>query len=262
VVDSAVIRCEDLHLVLDSATGPVHALRGVSIAVRRGALVAVVGESGSGKTMLARTIVGVLPHGARVQGRAFFDGIDLTVLPERSRRAMRGRDIAMVLQDPMSALDPVMRVGGQIAELLRVHQGMGRAEAWARSRELLAEVGIADAARRTRQYPHELSGGMRQRVAIAMALACEPTVLIADEPTSALDVTVQAQILDLLQRLRRERDLTVILITHDLGIVAQYADEVIVMRQGQVVERAMTDRLFDAPSAQYTRDLLAAVPRL
>ena len=251
-----------MNTVLDSPGGPVHALRGVSLVVPRGKVLAVVGESGSGKTMLVRSLLGIAPSSAEVTGRVWFDGQDLLTLNAEAMRRIRGRRIAIVLQDPMTALDPVMRIGHQIAELIEIHHGVPRKLARAQARDLLVDVGVGDPTRRARQYPHELSGGMRQRVAIAMALACEPAVLIADEPTSALDVTVQAQILDLLRSLQASRDLTVLLITHDLGIVAQYADEVAVMHQGQVVERASVNSLFGSPATDYTRSLLAAVPRL
>ena len=257
-----VLVLEDLRTSLPTAAGAVHAVRGVSLVLRRGATTALVGESGSGKTMLARSVLGILPDGAQCSGRVWLDGRDLRTLDASAMRKVRGRRISMVFQDPMTALDPVVRVGDQVAELVRVHLGAGRRVARARARQLLADVGVGDAARRARQYPHELSGGLRQRVAIAMALACEPTVLIADEPTSALDVTVQAQILDLLRRLQLERDLTVLLVTHDLGIVAGYADEVAVMYAGRVVERGDTRSLFAAPAMPYTGALLDAVPRL
>ena len=257
-----VLVLDDVRTTIDSPNGPVHAVRGVSLTLPRGRTLALVGESGSGKTMLARSILGVLPATASTTGRVWFGGRDLRTLDEAGLRTVRGREIAMVFQDPMSALDPVMRVGEQIAELVRLHLGLGRRQAKARARSLMEQVGIGDAGRRARQYPHELSGGLRQRVAIAMALAGEPKVLIADEPTSALDVTVQAQILDLLRSLQADRGLTVLLVTHDLGIVASHADEVAVMYGGRVVERATTAALFSAPAMPYTVALLRAVPRL
>ena len=266
---SAVVASSDDLLLLDgvtttiaTATGTVHAVRDVTLALPRGMVVALVGESGSGKTMLARSILRLLPAGGATAGHVWLDGDDLLALDARALREVRGRRIATVLQDPMTSLDPVVRVGAQIAELVRVHLGVGRRAARARARELLADVGVGDAPRRARQYPHELSGGLRQRVAIAMALACEPALLIADEPTSALDVTVQAQILDLLLRLQQERHLTVLLVTHDMGIVARYADEVAVMYAGRIVERGSTAALFAQPSMPYTAALLAAVPRV
>ncbi len=258
----AALRLEGVAVALDTDAGPVHAVRGVDLVLRAGATTALVGESGSGKTMLARSILQVLPPVARASGRVWFDGRDLAVLDEPALRQVRGRRVSMVFQDPMTALDPVVRVGDQVAELLRVHLGSSRREARRRAVELLTEVGVGDAPRRARQYPHQLSGGLRQRVAIAMALACEPSVLVADEPTSALDVTVQAQILDLLARLQRERGLTVLLVTHDLGIVAGSSDEVAVMYAGRIVERGTTRSVFEAPAMPYTQALLAAVPRL
>ena len=257
-----VLVLDGLTTTIETATGPVHAVRDVTLALPRGALVALVGESGSGKTMLARSIVRILPTGGASTGRVWLEGRDLLALDEGELRGVRGRRISTVLQDPMTALDPVVRVGAQIAELVRIHLGVDRRTARLRARALLDDVGVGDAARRARQYPHELSGGLRQRVAIAMALACEPTVLIADEPTSALDVTVQAQILDLLRELQQERHLTVLLVTHDMGIVARYADEVAVMYAGRIVERGSTSALFARPSMPYTGALLAAVPRV
>jgi peptide/nickel transport system permease protein len=264
VSPTAAVQVIDLHTWLDSPFGVVRAVDGVDLELQRGALTALVGESGSGKTMLARTIVGVVdaPRVAGLPGHVWFEGADLLVASESERRAVRGRRIAMVFQDPMTSLDPVLRIGRQLTEPMRVHLGISEREARLRAAVLLRTVGIPDPARRLSSYPHELSGGLRQRVAIAIALSCDPDVLIADEPTSALDVTVQAQILDLLDRLRRDRGLAVLLITHDLGIVAGRADTTAVMYGGRIVERGATTSVFSAPRHPYTAALLAAIPRV
>src|SRR5262245_54343721 len=212
--------------------------------------------------MLSRAILQLLPRKARLSGRVRFDGLDLTALDRGALRRLRGRSIAVVLQDPMTSLNPVLTVGQQMTETLREHLGLEAAAAVARGTELLAAVGIPEPAQRMGQYPHQLSGGMRQRVAIAMALSCEPKLLVADEPTTALDVTVQAQILDLLAREQRRRHMAMILITHDLGIVAGRTDEVAVMYAGCIIERAPTVRLFKDMRVPYTRALFAAIPKL
>jgi peptide/nickel transport system permease protein len=258
----AALAAHDVRAWLASPAGAVRAVDGVTFAVAPGRMLAVVGESGSGKTMLARTLLGVLPPGAATSGSVTLDGRELLADGGRALARARGREIAMVFQDPSTSLDPVMKVGPQIAEMLRVHRGAGRREARREAVALLEAMGINDPARRARQYPHELSGGVRQRVAVARALAGGPSVLIADEPTSALDVTVQAQLLDLLAAERAARNLTVVLITHDLGIVANRADEVAVMYAGRIVEQGPTAEVFRTPRMPYTAALLAAVPRL
>jgi len=236
----------------------------VSLSVHRGELVALVGESGCGKSLSGLAIPRLLPDSARLGADTSIamDGEELSHLEERAMRHWRGRRIAMVFQDPMASLNPVMRVGAQIGEAITAHQRVPSAEVRRRAIALLDEVGIADPAERVDAYPHQLSGGMRQRVMIAMALAAEPDLLIADEPTTALDVTVQAQILELLDRLRQERGLGVLLITHDLGIVAGRADRVLVMYAGRIVEHADTAPLFASPQHPYTRGLFASIPRL
>jgi len=236
----------------------------VSLSVHRGELVALVGESGCGKSLSGLAIPRLLPDSARLGADTSIamDGEELSHLDERAMRHWRGRRIAMVFQDPMASLNPVMRVGAQIGEAITAHQRVPSAEVRQRAIALLEEVGIADPAERVDAYPHQLSGGMRQRVMIAMALAGEPDLLIADEPTTALDVTVQAQILELLDRLRQERGLGVLLITHDLGIVAGRADRVLVMYAGRIVEHADTAPLFASPQHPYTRGLFASIPRL
>ena len=255
---------DELHTWLQTPFGEVRAVTDVSLTVRPGELTALVGESGSGKTMLARSVLGLVsaPRVPGLPGRVRHGDVDLIGLDERSLRNVRGRRIAMVFQDPMTSLDPVQRIGRQLTEPMRHHLGLARHEARRRAIELLTAVGVAEPERRLRAYPNQLSGGLRQRVAIAIALSCDPDVLIADEPTSALDVTVQAQLLDLLDELRRERRLSVLLITHDLGIVAGRADRVAVMYAGRIVEQGPAAEVLTSPRMPYTRALLDAVPRL
>jgi peptide/nickel transport system ATP-binding protein len=260
---SAVLRVEDLRVAFDTPDGRLQAVDGVSFAVAPGRTLGIVGESGSGKTVAATTAMG-LTRGARmrVSGRVLLDGEDLlSAAPERLR-ALRGSSIAMVFQDPLSALHPLLRVGAQVEEAVLAHREVGRAAARVRALELFEHVAIPAARRRLDAYPHELSGGMRQRVMIAMALANEPRVLLADEPTTALDVTVQAQILVLLRRLRDELGMAMVLITHDLGVVAEAADEVAVMYAGRIVEQAPAAELFASPQHPYTWGLLRSTPRL
>ena len=240
----------------------LRAVESVDLTLMPGRTLGIVGESGSGKTMLSRAILGLLPRHARLDGRVRFDGADLTRLEPGALRRLRGRSLAVVFQDPMTSLNPVLTIGLQIMETLREHLGMTGATARKRAAELLAAVGIAEPEQRLRQYPHQLSGGMCQRAVIAMALSCEPKLLIADEPTTALDVTIQAQILELLDRLQHELGMAVLLITHDLGVVAGHADRVVVMYAGRVVETATTEALFEHPTHPYTEGLLAAVPRI
>ena len=240
----------------------VRAADGVTLAVERGRTLAIVGESGCGKSMLCRAIKGLLPGRARLAGRIVFGGQDLGALAPREHRNLLGRQVGIVLQDPLSSLNPVMKVGWQIAEPLQQHLGLSRAAAKARALALLTAVGIAQAAARFDSYPHQLSGGMRQRIAIAIALACEPPLLIADEPTTALDVTVQAEILNLLARLQRERNMAMILVSHNLGVVAGLAHETAVMYAGRIVEQAPTAELFRRMRMPYTQALFDANPRL
>ena len=243
--------------------GYVHAVNGVSLSVGRGDTLGIVGESGCGQSVLSMSVMGLVPQPpAEISGAAWFEGRDLLALPEREMRHVRGNEIAMVFQEPMTSLNPVFTVGFQIAEALLLHQNLSRQEANRRVIELLELVRIPDATRRAQEYPHELSGGMRQRVMIAMALSCNPKLLIADEPTTALDVTIQAQILQLLAQLREELGMAVLLITHDLGVVAEVTERVIVMYAGFKVEEAPVAELFAAPLHPYTRGLLACAPRL
>ncbi|MBT3157773.1 ABC transporter ATP-binding protein [Streptomyces sp. CHA1] len=254
------------HLSVDFRleSSVVHAVQDVSLHVRAGETLAVVGESGSGKSATALSVLRLNPSPPCVYtgGEIRFDGRDLLKLSEKELGRVRGRDIAMVFQDPMTCLDPLQRVGAQVAEVLRLHTGISRAEARTAALAALDEVGIPDPAMRYRQYPHELSGGLRQRVMIATALVTRPRVVIADEPTTALDVSVQRQILDLLVSLQDKRDMAVVLITHDLAVVAETADRVVVMNKGRVVETGDVLDVFDRPADPYTRRLLAATPRL
>lgn len=259
-----VLEIKNLRVDFELETSVVHAVQDVSLDVRAGETLAVVGESGSGKTATALSVLGLNPTPPCVYagGEILFDGRDLLRLSEKKLGRVRGRDIAMVFQDPMTSLDPLQRVGAQVAEVLRHHTDASRAEARQAALAALDEVGIPEPELRYRQYPHELSGGLRQRVMIATALVGRPRVLIADEPTTALDVTVQRQILDLLVTLQHKHDMAVVLITHDLAVVAETADRVVVMNQGKVVESGDVLDVFDRPADPYTRKLLAATPRL
>jgi peptide/nickel transport system ATP-binding protein len=254
-----VLAIDDLTVDFTTDRGTLRAVDGVSLAVASGRTLAVVGESGSGKSVTALAAVGLLPGSARIGGRIALDGEPLT--PDR-QRALRGGAMAMIFQEPMTSLNPAFTAGEQVAEALRIHRGLPPRAAFEAGVAMLDRVRIPDAERRARQYPHQFSGGMRQRVMIAIALACAPRLLLADEPTTALDVTVQAQILALLDTLKRETGTAVVLITHDLGVVADHADDVAVMYAGRVVERAPAARLFAQPEHPYTVGLLGAVPKL
>ncbi|MEG0217257.1 MAG: ABC transporter ATP-binding protein [Raoultibacter sp.] len=243
--------------------GIAHAVESVSFDVDNGDILAIVGESGSGKSVTSLSIMGLLQEPGFVAGGEIqFEGKDLAKLSEKEMRKLRGNDIAMIFQEPMTSLNPVYRIGDQIVEAIRTHTDMNKKDARAHAVEMLRRVGIPSPEKRARDYPHQMSGGMRQRVMIAMALACDPKLLIADEPTTALDVTIQAQILDLLRRLRDETDMAVLLITHDLGVVSEVADRVVVMYCGQVVEAAEVRSLFERPMHPYTLGLLKSIPRL
>jgi peptide/nickel transport system ATP-binding protein len=257
-----LLSIERLSVRIDTPRGVVRAVDDVSLALPAGRTLGIVGESGSGKTMLAKAVLRLLPLRAQCSGAVRLDGHALHTLSGEALRALRGRTMAVVLQDPMTSLNPVLSVGTQIVETLRAHLDVRAAAARERALELLAAVGIPEPARRLAQFPHQFSGGMRQRVAIAIALSCEPRLLIADEPTTALDVTVQAQILDLLAREQRRRGMALVLITHDLGVVAGRTDEVAVMYGGRVLEHAPTRSLFRAMRSPYTKALLAAIPRI
>ena len=262
-MSDVLLDVRDLTVRFRTEAGEIVAVDRLSFAAARGEFLGIVGESGSGKSVTARAIMGLVsPPGRVASGSIRFDGVELVGRPDSELQLLRGKRMAMIFQEPMSSLNPVFTVGEQIAESLRRHERLTRAAARARAAEMLAKVGIPGAAERARAYPHQLSGGMRQRVMIAMALACNPELLIADEPTTALDVTIQAQILDLLRQLREEFRLTVLLITHDLGVVAEHADRVVVMYAGRMVEDAPTAALFTRPLHPYTNGLLDSIPEL
>ena len=263
VTASALLEVDDFRVHFRTPRGLLRAVDGVSFRVERGETVGIVGESGCGKTVLGRSILGLV-RGKNVvrQGRVLFEGRDISRLSPRRARQIRGTDVAMVFQDPMTSLNPVMKLGPQLTEGLRRHTGLNAKARRELAVELLRSVGISTPERRLGQYPFELSGGMRQRVTIAIAIACNPRLLIADEPTTALDVTVQAQILDLLEQEKRERDMGMVLVSHDLGVVANRTDQILVMYAGKVVERAPTARLFAEMRMPYTEALLRSIPRL
>ena len=259
-----VIEVEGLEVELALATGPVSVIEDVSFSIERGHVLGVVGESGCGKSMTANAIMGLLPRGiGRIKaGSIRLLGEELVGASERAMRSVRGDKVSMIFQEPMTSLDPVYTIGSQLVEMIRAHRKISKRDARAYAVEMLAKVGIPSPEARMREYPHELSGGMRQRVMIAMALSCEPALLIADEPTTALDVTIQAQILDLIGELQRELDTAVLLVTHDMGVVAQTADDVMVMYAGQAVEMSSAQELFHTPKHPYTRGLIASIPPL
>jgi oligopeptide/dipeptide ABC transporter ATP-binding protein len=257
----ALLKVEHLTTVFDLPGGPVPAVDDVSFEIRQGETLGVVGESGSGKSVTAFSIMRLVQPPGRVAGGAvYFNGRDLLSLPERAMRDVRGAEISLIFQEPMTALNPVFTIGDQLRETLRVHGRATRQNAGTRAVELLEAVHIPDAARRVNDYPHQLSGGQRQRVLIAMALACRPALVIADEPTTALDVTIQAQILDLLREMKTTFNLSLLLITHDLGVIAETADRVAVMYAGRIVEQGAVREIFSQPQHPYTRGLLASMP--
>jgi oligopeptide/dipeptide ABC transporter ATP-binding protein len=259
----ALLEVNDLRTYFKTREGEVHAVDGVSFELESGQTLGIVGESGCGKSVTAQSIMGLVqPPGKVVSGSVTFDGREMVARKESDLENIRGREIAMIFQDPMTSLNPTLKIGTQITEVLRRHLRMTREEARKRAVELLDEVHIPNAAERLDDYPHRYSGGMRQRVMIAIAIACNPKLLIADEPTTALDVTVQAGVLDLLYELREEHRMAMIIITHDMGVVAETADDIIVMYAGQIVEHAKTFDLFDSPEHPYTEALLAALPQL
>ncbi|MFQ5846429.1 MAG: ABC transporter ATP-binding protein [Candidatus Methylomirabilales bacterium] len=262
--DGTLLAVEDLQTHFFTEDGVVRAVDGVTLSVRPGETLGLVGESGCGKTVTALSILRLIPDppGKIVGGTIAFEGRDLVHLPEEELRKIRGRAISMVFQEPMTSLNPVFTVGEQVAEGIRHHEKVPKREAWERAVHVLGRVKIPDPARRAHEYPHQLSGGMRQRVMIAMALALGPRLLIADEPTTALDVTIQAQILELLLALQQEMKMAVMLITHDLGVIAETADRVVVMYAGRVVEEAPVQELFENPLHPYTQGLLESLPRL
>ena len=258
----ALLEIQGLKTHFKTDDGWLHAVDGVDLHIDAGETLSVVGESGCGKSVTSLSIMRLLPEPpARIEaGRILFEGVDLLALPEREMRKLRGDRLSMIFQEPMTSLNPVYTVGAQIAEAVRLHQKKSRAEARARAVEMLRVVGIPSPEARVDAYPHQLSGGMRQRVMIAMALACEPKLLIADEPTTALDVTIQAQVLELLRRLQKRFGMSVVLITHDLGVVAEFADRIVVMYAGRVVEEGDVDEVFRNPRHPYTRGLMRSIP--
>ena len=261
---SSILEVRDLHTQFNTLDGVVRAVDGVSFEVAKGETLGIVGESGCGKSVTAMSILRLIPPetGRIASGSIKFEGEELTTLPEEAIKRLRGHRISMIFQEPMTSLNPVLTVGTQIAENVTRHLGFTKKAALARAVEMLDLVRIADPSRRVHEYPHQLSGGMRQRVMIAMALACDPKILIADEPTTALDVTIQAQILQLMLELKERTGTAIVLITHDLGVVAETTERVVVMYAGRKVEEAPVEALFDAPGHPYTRGLMRAIPRL
>ena len=261
-MNETLLEVRGLSVQFDTATGPIRAVDDVHLNIARGQTVGLVGESGCGKSTLAYALLRLVPPPGRiVEGEILWKGKDLLRLPEKEIRRVRGKEIALIFQEPSAALNPVLTVGDQVAEPLRVHQGMSRRDALAQAVELLRAVRIPDAETRVDDYPHQMSGGMKQRVLIAMAIACSPDLLVADEPTTALDVTTQAQILELLDQLKEQFRLSILLVSHDLGVVAQNANRVAVMYAGRIVEEAPVDSLFKDPKHPYTSGLLRSLPR-
>lgn len=257
-----LLELQDVRTYFSTLKGAVRAVDGVSLSLDQGQAMGVVGESGSGKSVLARTIMGLPNRRAASSGTVLFDGCDMLSLSKKELREIWGKRIAMIFQDPGRSLNPVVRVERQITEGMRLHLGLSKSEAHERALNLLQEVGVPDPERRLKNYPHELSGGMRQRIMIATALACEPDLLIADEPTTALDVTVQRQILDLLRRIQRERNMATVLISHDLAVVAGRTDRVAIMYSGKLAEVGQTREVFNAPRHRYTNALFGATPTI
>ena len=258
-----LLEIENLHTYFHTDSGVVKAVNDVSYQVGEGESVGIVGESGSGKSVSALSILGLVPYPGRiVEGRIMFEGVDLLSLSEREKQRIRGRRIGMIFQEPMTSLNPVLTIERQLTESLKTHMNMGRAAARRRAVELLDMVGIADPQQRVNEHPHRLSGGMRQRVMIAMALSCDPKLIIADEPTTAVDVTIQAQLLELMKNLTREMNVALIIISHNMGIVARYVDRVFIMYAGKIVEHGPVSQTFPTPQHPYTEGLLRSIPRL
>jgi len=259
-----LLKIKDLHTYFFTDEGVAKAVDGVDLELEEGGTLGVVGESGCGKSVTALSIMRLIPDppGKIVKGEIYFSGTDVLTLSEAEMRKIRGRSISMIFQEPMTSLNPVFQIGDQISEVLRLHEGLSRKEAWDRSIEMLRQVGIPSPERRVKEYPHQLSGGMRQRAMIAMALACSPKLMIADEPTTALDVTIQAQILELMNHLKKEKGMSIILITHNLGVIAETAQKVAVMYAGRIFEYTDVRSIFASPKHPYTQGLLNSIPRL
>ena len=260
---ASLLSVENLQVQFQTKKGINTAVDGVSFSVEKGRILGIVGESGCGKSVTSMSILQLLGSNARISGGSIkLDGKELIGLPEKEMCRIRGNDIAMIFQDPMTALNPTLTIGTQLMEPIMLHQNCGKKEAWTRAVDVLKRVGIAAPEKRMKEYPHQLSGGMRQRVMIAMAVSCEPRLLIADEPTTALDVTIQAQILELMQELRKKLGMSIIMITHDLGVVAQMCEKIAVMYAGHIVEYGTTDEIFYQPGHEYTKGLINSIPKL
>jgi oligopeptide/dipeptide ABC transporter ATP-binding protein len=260
---STLLEIDDLHVQFETDDGLVRAVNGLSLKIKRGETLALVGESGCGKSVTSLAIVRLISYPGKIhKGKIFFEGQNLLHLDESQMQSIRGNEIAFVFQEPMTSLNPVYRIGRQISEVIRRHQKKSKAESESLAKEFIAKVGIPDPSRLMRGYPHQLSGGMRQRVMIAMALACQPKLIIADEPTTALDVTIQAQIIDLFNTLKKDIDASILLITHDLGVVSEMAETVVVMYSGSVVEYGSIDKIFDRPLHPYTLGLMKCIPSM
>jgi len=258
-----LLQVKDLHTVFPIESGEVRAVNGINFSLEKGKVMGIVGESGSGKSVTAYSILRILDHPGKIsQGEILFEDTDITRLPKNQMREIRGAKISIIFQDPMTSLNPVYSVGNQLTEAILLHTSRNRKQARARALEMLELVGVNEPAKRLKQYPYQLSGGMRQRVMIAMALACEPDILIADEPTTALDVTIQAQILELMRELRDKLGMAIIMITHDLGVIAEMCDEIIVMYAGRVCERGTAEEIFYNPKHEYTKGLLRSIPKM
>ncbi len=257
----SLLDIRDLYIYFRSASSPVEVVSGLNFSIEESEMFGLAGESGCGKSITALSIMGILPQNSFAKGQILFKGKDLLTLDEESKRSLRGNEMSMIFQEPMTSLNPVLTIGYQIAEVLVTHRGMSKRDAMDKARELLNSVKIPSPEVRIKEYPHQMSGGMRQRVMIAMAIACSPSLLIADEPTTALDVTIQAQILDLIQRLREERKMSILFITHDLGVIAENASRVAIMYAGRLVELASTAEIFNNPRHPYTIGLLESIPK-
>ncbi len=262
--NEALLSIEDLHTYFDTDDGVVKAVDGITLSLKAGETLCLVGESGCGKSVTSLSVMRLIqqPPGKIAKGKIWFDGKDLVKLSDKEMRKIRGNKISMIFQEPMTSLNPVLTNGRQIAEVFQLHQGLSKSDAFEGAVKMLKKVGLPDPEKRVAEYPYQISGGMRQRVMIAMALACNPSLVIADEPTTALDVTIQAQILELMNNLKQELNTSILLITHDLGVVAEMAEQVAVMYAGKIVEHTDVNRLFDEPGHPYTKGLMRAIPKM